>query len=789
MAVGRALFVGAVAGFELAVMLDRGWPLAAAVAVVYAACVVLVGWTGSRAASRDGLALIGALNTLAIPFLVAGLGGLSSSTEIEVTSTGVVHAYPWLLPWIALGAAAALLVVLAIALRRRHGRVATLGLERIAVVLVAAPVGLFVLLADLPGELGTFNSFEEGQAVAGAELVRDGAFPWRDLMLTHGFSADVVHPLLGFAVFDESRWGLSAANNLLLVPLVWIGVYYLCAYLFWTNWVFLLGTQLLVVSGVVTTIEPRFLLVPFVFLLLAALLVKPSVPRATAFTTVLFLQVLLTPEALVVAVAALVALTAFELAYRHRSDALLTRYRRLALCLASAIGLVSAWAVFLAAFGALDDWGFALASVLPGHRYTGGIPLMVETTEFEVVAPVVAVLVVYAFVAGRVWLRRPFAHQDWLMVALGLFAMLYYAKFLSRADRGHLLHSFTAAVPLLFYLAFRGVTYGEALLAKVAHGRSVRWFPRRHALTVPLLVVLVVAAAPEPLYDVIDATPRHFTAQVAREPEVARIGYTRPGENDMSAVESLDAALDDLLEPGDTVFDFSNAPGLLHYLLDLPPSTRYYHVSFAIRGRSQSDLVRQLEAEPAGAVVVGTERVFNNLPAWDGSTNHVRHYEVSEHLLDEYVPVREVEGFVLLAPRESAGAGNSALYFRVDPCEWGYVPNFLSKGPAEAAQSIRLPMERSEDQMRFVVTLPPDADRYRWLEMASGAPLHDGRFALTDDPGGDPRRLIAFSALGSGERVVRVNVGACSQWRGYRPGPLYLTTTVPQDVDRIRLVR
>ena len=429
------------------------------------------------------------------------------------------------------------------------------------------------------------------------------------------------------------------------------------------------------------------------------------------------------------------------------------------------------------------------ASAIPGHRFTGGVPLFVEETEFEFFAPVVAVLVVYAFVAWRVRTRRPFAYQDWLMVAMGLFAMLYYGKFLSRADPGHLQHSFVAAVPLLFYLAFRGLTYGESLLARVAHGRGVRRFPRRHVLTVPLLGVLLVAAAPEPLYDVIDATPRHFTARVAQEPEVPGIGYARPGENDVAAIESLEAALDDLLEPGGTVFDFSNAPGLLHYLLGLSPSTRYYHVSFAIRGRSQSDLVRQLEAEPAGVVVVGTERVFGNLPAWDGSTNHVRHYDVSEHLLDEYVPVRAVKGFVLMAPRETAGAVDSALYFRPDPCDWGYVPNFLTEEPAEDAPSIKLRMRRSADSRRVVVTLPPGADGYRWMELRSGAPLHDGRFQVTDDPGGDPRRSIAFSALGRGERVVRVNVGACSQWRGYRSGLLHLSTSVPQDVDRIRLVR
>ena len=48
-------------------------------------------------------------------------------------------------------------------------------------------------------------------------------------------------------------------------------------------------------------------------------------------------------------------------------------------------------------------------------------------------------------------------------------------------------------------------------------------------------------------------------------------------------IRDLARTLEGLLEPEDTVFDFSNAPGVVHYLLGLPPSTRYYHVSFAIR--------------------------------------------------------------------------------------------------------------------------------------------------------------------------------------------------------------
>ena len=221
-----------------------------------------------------------------------------------------------------LAARLAVLVVLVVALRRRQGRAAIQGLERAALLLVAAPVALFVFMAALPGELGTFDSYEEGQAVAAAELVRDGAFPWRDLMLTHGLMSDVVRGLVGFAVFDDSRWGLVAADDVLLVPLAWVGLYYLCAYLFWTNWLFLLGTQLLVVSGVVTAIETRLILVPVVLLLLAALLAKPSTPRAVAFTFVLLLQLIVTPEALVLAVAVLATLAAFEFSYREKDSPL-----------------------------------------------------------------------------------------------------------------------------------------------------------------------------------------------------------------------------------------------------------------------------------------------------------------------------------------------------------------------------------------------------------------------------------------------------------------------------------
>ena len=45
----------------------------------------------------------------------------------------------------------------------------------------------------------------------------------------------------------------------------------------------------------------------------------------------------------------------------------------------------------------------------------------------------------------------------------------------------------------------------------------------------------------------------------------------------IQGIRDLSSELAGLLEPGDAVFDFSNSPGLFHYLLERPTPTRYYH--------------------------------------------------------------------------------------------------------------------------------------------------------------------------------------------------------------------
>lgn len=785
----RTLLVGTVLAFEVATTAADHEKLGFAVTTLgYGLVVGVSAWLAAHLARRDPIGVVSSVNTFAAPIVVLALYGVSESTEVAVSATSAVHEYPWLPAWLALGVTGTLLLWLGLASIRCSGRVERIALERRALLLVVAPLGLFLFVASLPGALGTVDFFEEGQFLAGSELIQQGAFPWRDLLMAHGVLHDVAGGLVGAEVFEDSRWGVVAGQTLLLEPFAWVAVYYLCSYLFGANWLFLLATQLLIVTGHISSIHIRFSLLPFVLLVLVALFRRPTVARAAAFTSLLALQVIVTPEALTAAVAYIGTLVLFEIYYYERGRGLAAGFRRGWLCLASGVVIMAGWALFLVANGALDDWVFSFTTFIPGHLLTGGIPLLVSKTQFEFVAPVVLVLAVFCFLVAWTRMRRPLAFHDWAMVAMAALTFLYYSKFLSRADRFHLDHSFSVAVPLLFYIVYRGVTFGEAGLVRIARARGALWVPARHTLTAPLLLILLVSA-PVALPDAARAVPSNFAAVAPRDPEVARIGFDRLGENDPRMIRDLSRTTTSLLEPGDTLFDFTNAPGLFHYLLDLSPSTRYYHVSLAIRQRTQADLVRLLEKSRPDIVVLTSDGDGRSLPTWDGVANQVRHYDVSEYLLDNYVPVLDSHGFVLMRRRENGVRADPELYFRVDACDWGYVPNFFAPSPSTLSKAVSLPISRTEDPNRVAVKLPADAAEYGWLELRTGEPLAEGRFELNDRYAGNGRRSITFKTLERGQTSVRVKVGACSQWRGYRPGTLYLSSSVMQDVREMTLLR
>jgi len=521
---------------------------------------------------------------------------------------------------------------------------------------------------------------------------------------------DIGTGLFGSAVIEDSRWGVFAGEKLLILPLSWVALYYLCAYLFWSNWLFLLGTQLLVVTGSIFAINYRLGLIPLVLLLLAALLHRPTVIRAVAFTSLLFVQLIVTPEAIWAAPMYLLVIVLFELSYRDATRGVVENFRRTLLIVATAGVLGLAWSVFLLANGALDDFVFSYRAFVPGHQLTGGIPLGTygailrpdnvgeHYEEVAILAPVVLILGAMLFFVARTLQRRPLAVSDWVMLAAVAFVLPYYAKFLSRTD--HVYHSFAMAVPVLLYAIYRVITLAEGKLASGARTRGASWFPARHVITLPVLLVLL-ASAPVALDDAVRSVQYNFAPDVAQEPELELLGYARKGENDLAMFREVGDALDSLVEPGEAVFDFSNTPGLFHHLLDRPASNRYYHVSIAIRQRTQTDLLRLLDEDRPKIVVFTSSGIGGSPSVWDKVSNQVRHYDVSEYLLDHYVPVLESHSFVLMRRREEGVRARPGLYFRVPPCDWGHVPNFFSPVPASDAETLDVPFRELDPVLRI----------------------------------------------------------------------------------------
>jgi hypothetical protein len=914
----RTAFLGTVLGTEIAIgaVLDGSVFLLAIVAVTalycaFAAGVALV----APLRSRTFWERLAAVNVLSTPLTVLGLYGVSRATQVQVLENGRLYEYPWLPFWLAVVATAVLSAVLVSASRRARSGSDLRLVERRSLLWLAAPVFLFLVVARLPGEIGPIDSFHEGEVLSAADLTATGAVPWRDLMFVHGLLHDVVAPLIGLSVFEDTRWGHFAGLLMLVGPAYFLVQYFLFLYLFRDNVLFLLGTQVAVVLGLFAGSHFRFVLMPIALLLLAALLRRASWARAAALAGVLVVQAVLSPET-TIAIPALAGIVGFfELWAYDRTRPLLVNFRRTGQLIGSGAVTLAVVFVVLAALRILDDFVFFYRTFLSEHVLTGGIPVQWWDNQFYFAAfapPILVILTVWFFAVARRAGRSP-RIDDWVMAGLAVTVLLYYPKFLGRADYPHLDQVLPVAAPLIAYGAYRVLSLIE--------GR--RWAAWATAAAVTLAALL----SPTPILDRAEAIPERVSVEAQFDPDPLRIGFLSPNATSLEMMRDVGWILDHYLGPSGEVFDFSNNPFLFHYVLDRQPASRYFHVSMAIRRGTQSDLIRELERRKPKLVVSATYPRFG-LPDWDGIPNQVRHYDVSEYILDHYRPLLASQGWLFMArngsglrppPRALEGAlyerpATDVLYFRTLRCNWGYAPNFLSTGPAEdeAARAVELrmrptdgvftvsgwaadldakapamlvvaalgrrvygqatpaterpdiagglgderfarsgfrmiipavvplqqlrvygltrdgtarelvygpgsglaPLSRTPDRVvlggrsfrvipggihgwaesaegekpTWALELPPGsapAD-YDWLEFRTRTRFEDDTLWITDSRG-DPERAISLKTLDRGQLTIRVQVAACSQWRGLGRS-LYLESANGQELGAVRLI-
>jgi hypothetical protein len=705
--IARVAFVGAIFGLETAFAMSKGsgWMISIGFPVVagYAALMCLASFLLQRVLRfpRTFWERLALANALAVPFCVAALYGVSRSTEVTVASSGRVYEYSWFPGWLAGGLTVALLAWTGSSAFRASAGVHLHNLERRLLLTVAGPVVIYLFVAALPGAAGGIDFFHEGEILAGERLTEDGAFPWRDLIFIHGLLFDVAFPAVGFNVFEDSRWGHFAGMLVVVVPLYWVSMYYLFAYLFQRNWLFLVGTQLALVLGVVSEAHVRFLLLPFALLLLAALLRKPSRVRVLAFMSALIVQTVVVPETALAAVAMLTTVVAFEAYYYDRSKAFRENFRRSLLCTGAGAFMTAIWLGFLAAFGALDEFVFSNLAFATDHALTGGLPVnwLDDRFRFAAGAPVVLVVLAFWYFAFQILRRGSPSVADWTMGASALFVGVYFHKFLSRADE-HVYQSYAVAVPLLYYALYRLISLVEDGVRRIRPHLETRALTRL-TITAAAVGVLLVQA-PASLTEIVRDAPSRLDAAVAEEPETPAVGFIAAEGAYVELFDDLDAILTAYGGPNGDVFDLSNSAALFHYFLDRPSPSRYYHISMAVRREAQEDVVDELAQTRPRLVVFSS--LSTGLGAWDGISNQVRHYRVNKYILDHYRPLMRWNGFTFmwrkgvdlpptrgLATRVD-GTTEKDLYFRTHACDWGHAPNFFTERPSTTASPLRLPV-------------------------------------------------------------------------------------------------
>ncbi len=694
----RICFVGLVFGLASAIIANAGsgWLLEVGVLAALAYAAVVLGAAALlrrvTATLLPPTALRAAINTLGMSVLVLALFGATASGSLTVQATGTVRSVSWMPPALAVVGFAVVLMVAILSLRRRPTPEGWRAVERWFLLLVSVPIAIFLLTSSVPGQLGPIDLFHLGEPIVASDLVRNGAFPWRDVYFVHGLARDGVPTLIGFELFEDSIWGVTAMSAVLVTPLLLVTNYYLMVYLFRTNWVFLAVTQIAALLGLIYEFNLVWFLVPVLLLMMGAVMQRPSWPRTVALSALLVAQVVLLPEGTAPFLAVAVAIVGYDIYRYDPAQPFTINFRMTLRCLVTGIGITVVWVGILLTQGALDDFVNFYLTFARDHELTSGIPLTWGGRRFWLwtYVPPALVLLTFFYLTTRILARRTVGVVDWVMGAGTLALALGYFKFLARADTGHAQQVFGLAIPILLYVGFVTIGWLERLVGRTRVGVLVHGHVTRFPLSV-IAAVLVIVVSPLTPAARIDGASSQLRAMAANEPAEPRVGYSGTETMPPGLVTDMGAVLDALLDPGDTVMDFTNSPALFHYLLDWPPASRYFHVIMAIRESTQEDLISDLR-ETRPKIVVFDSMSSTGLPLWDNISNPVRHYEVSEYLLANYRPLTQVHGYLLMErsdldlmsrldavrPELFQQPSQVDLYFATFPCDWGFSLERLS---------------------------------------------------------------------------------------------------------------
>jgi hypothetical protein len=807
----RLLMVGAILGLIVAVARGevgyRVWRDIGLAAVVYAGVVALVAqMIANRRANASAVRRrwVARLNILGASVTPGGIVIASFVSRVTVLADHSVRRFPWFPLWAGVFVVVAVVVTVAVYLARAGDNDDRLErAERRMVFLLAVPVAVFLTVSKGAGDITAFGGFDGGgQQLGTVRLVQNGAFPWRDWVSIHGLLTDTLSWLIGPAIIQNSYWGAIAGIQLFANPLCIIALYYFAYAILGGRWTLLALVVLGYFQPDYVMVFFTFALWPLVLILMFVVLRRRSFRLAVLLGAALVVQAVLGPETAYCIPAAGIAILGCDLFDKDQQISMLRRFVRTAGTFVGGVLAAGVLLIVLLAHHAVGDFISYYTTFAIDHTLTGGLPMqpLVGSFRIAVAAPLAAMFIASAFIAVKAWLRRRFDALDWLLVATTILTILYYPKFLDRAD-GHIQEVFAACIPFFIIIAAEFLRYAENLAARPLRFLfSLVRLPQLSNTVGFFLVVGMLTQVGAQFSQYVEGTPVGFRQTVANQPWSAAMGYAAPTAFDPGLISDMDTFLSRYMQPGGQIFDMTDEPGFLYWLLPYMPSTPYYHISTAIRQVVQQNLIADLEKARPLFIVFAQGEVGQ--PSWDGITNMVRHYDVSRYVLDNYRPFADVHGQVLyvrddatVPEPQSLGLKlvwplvTQDLYFRSPGCDWNHTGDYLDVAPQGESAA---PVGVVHDSPTALTLTPPAGHKwsdYRWIEVDAASQFTAAQFQIADSgPVAGEVRSISFVTSDISPHQYRVPIGSCSQWYGYGSAPLHVTMTTPQQVASISLL-
>ena len=337
----------------------------------------------------------------------------------------------------------------------------------------------------------------------------------------------------------------------------------------------------------------------------------------------------------------------YELTARSSGQTVLSSLSRFRRCILASVVLTAAWALYLASAGSLSAFVDFFYVFAQGHDLEGAYATDWSFSHqpmitFMWVLPSVLWLITVWRVVAKLRRRSPWSIADWVMVAAAGISVIYFPKVLERADVGHVYEAFAVATPLfLLWIIELVKLVDRALGAAIRRLPQSAHLPRlRHPATGLIVIAILIGSATVPVTvaSAVSNTPGNFHSYVRTDQvsTLPRMGYTVSGSVDLNQIRKLRAILNRYAGPGAPVFDYSNQPGILYYLLNRVPGTRFFHSEVVQTHLAQQEEINDLKASRP-PIAIFSNTTFGLL-SYDGIPQSVRSFEVSRYLFDHYTP-------------------------------------------------------------------------------------------------------------------------------------------------------